>query len=121
MDRRQFIQAGGVAALGCSSIGSAFGQDKTPIKVGVLHSLSGTMAISETVLKDTALMAIDEINAKGGVHGQADRAGGRRPGVQLAAVRRKGAAADHAGQGGGDLRLLDLGVAQVGAAGVRRN
>jgi urea transport system substrate-binding protein len=40
------------------------------IKVGVLHSLSGTMAISETVLKDMALMAIDEINAKGGVLGK---------------------------------------------------
>ncbi len=40
------------------------------IKVGVLHSLSGTMAISETVLKDVALMAIDEINAKGGVLGK---------------------------------------------------
>jgi len=40
------------------------------IKVGVLHSLSGTMAISETVLKDTILMAIDEINAKGGVLGK---------------------------------------------------
>src|ERR1700676_4091798 len=40
------------------------------IKVGVLHSLSGTMAISETVLKDVILMAIDEINAKGGVMGK---------------------------------------------------
>ncbi|WP_457419795.1 urea ABC transporter substrate-binding protein [Roseateles sp. P5_E7] len=40
------------------------------IKVGVLHSLSGTMAISETVLKDTVLMAIDEINAKGGLLGK---------------------------------------------------
>jgi urea transport system substrate-binding protein len=40
------------------------------IKVGVLHSLSGTMAISETVLKDVTLMAIDEINAKGGVLGK---------------------------------------------------
>ncbi len=40
------------------------------IKVGVLHSLSGTMAISETALKDTVLMAIDEINAKGGVLGK---------------------------------------------------
>ena len=40
------------------------------IKIGVLHSLSGTMAISETVLKDTVLMAIDEINAKGGVLGK---------------------------------------------------
>ncbi len=40
------------------------------IKVGVLHSLSGTMAISETSLKDMALFTIDEINAKGGVLGK---------------------------------------------------
>ncbi|MET0383761.1 MAG: urea ABC transporter substrate-binding protein [Burkholderiaceae bacterium] len=40
------------------------------IKVGILHSLSGTMAISETVLKDTALMTIAEINAAGGVLGR---------------------------------------------------
>lgn len=40
------------------------------IKVGILHSLSGTMAISETSLKDTALMAINEINANGGVLGK---------------------------------------------------
>src|SRR5882757_1730402 len=40
-----------------------------PIKVGILHSLSGTMAISETSLKDVALMAIDELNAEGGVLG----------------------------------------------------
>ena len=71
MDRRQFIQAGGLAALSCSSISTAFGQDKTPIKVGVLHSLSGTMAISETALKETALMTVREINAKGGVMGRA--------------------------------------------------
>ena len=77
------------------------------------------MAISETVLKDVALMAIDEINAKGGVLGKKLEAGGRRPGVELAAVRREGAPADHAGQGRGRVRLLDVGVAQVGAAGVR--
>jgi urea transport system substrate-binding protein len=41
-----------------------------PIKVGILHSLSGTMAISETSLRDVALMTIDEINAKGGVLGR---------------------------------------------------
>src|SRR5689334_14972322 len=41
-----------------------------PIKVGILHSLSGTMAISETSLKDTALMTIAEINASGGVMGR---------------------------------------------------
>ncbi len=40
------------------------------IKVGILHSLSGTMAISETSLKDVALMTIDEINASGGVLGK---------------------------------------------------
>src|SRR5258708_27948688 len=40
------------------------------IKVGILHSLSGTMAISETSLRDILLMAIDEINAKGGVMGK---------------------------------------------------
>ncbi len=46
-------------------------EDKSaPIKVGILHSLSGTMAISETSLKDVALMAIDEINAAGGLLGR---------------------------------------------------
>ena len=40
------------------------------IKVGILHSLSGTMAISETALKETALMTIEEINAQGGVLGK---------------------------------------------------
>ena len=40
------------------------------IKVGVLHSLSGTMAISETTLKDTILMLIDEQNKKGGLLGR---------------------------------------------------
>jgi urea transport system substrate-binding protein len=40
------------------------------VKVGVLHSLTGTMAISEISLRDTVLMAIDEINAKGGVLGK---------------------------------------------------
>ncbi|HLL13235.1 MAG TPA: urea ABC transporter substrate-binding protein [Rubrivivax sp.] len=52
---------------GLSSL-PALAQDT--IKVGVLHSLSGTMAISETVLKDTILMAIDEVNAKGGLLGK---------------------------------------------------
>jgi urea transport system substrate-binding protein len=56
----------GVAALGFGSLASA----ADTIKVGVLHSLSGTMAISESVLKDTVLMTIDEINAKGGVLGK---------------------------------------------------
>jgi len=40
------------------------------IKVGILHSLSGTMSISEVSVKDSEMMAIDEINAKGGVLGK---------------------------------------------------
>src|SRR5688572_29653970 len=47
----------------------AVAQDET-IKVGVLHSLSGTMAISETTLKDTMLFLIDQQNKKGGLLGK---------------------------------------------------
>ena len=50
------------------SAGLAAAADDT-IKIGVLHSLTGTMAISETTLKDTVLMMIDEQNKKGGVLG----------------------------------------------------
>ena len=56
----------GIAALGVST----FARAEDTIKVGVLHSLSGTMAISETVLKDTILMEIDAQNAKGGLLGK---------------------------------------------------
>ncbi|MEZ5648949.1 MAG: urea ABC transporter substrate-binding protein [Burkholderiaceae bacterium] len=57
-----------LAVAGLPFAGQALAADT--IKVGILHSLSGTMAISETVLKDTALMAIDEINAAGGLLGK---------------------------------------------------
>lgn len=53
-------------ALSFSNVASA----ADTIKVGVLHSLSGTMAISETTLKDTMLMLIDEQNKKGGLLGK---------------------------------------------------
>ena len=62
----------GVAAL-LGNLGNwtlSYGADKEPIKVGVLHSLSGTMAISEVSLKDVVSMAVEEINAKGGVVGR---------------------------------------------------
>ena len=65
--RRSFAMSLSAVALAVTGM-SAHAQ--ATIKVGVLHSLSGTMAISETVLKDTVLMAIDEINAKGGVLGK---------------------------------------------------
>ncbi|MFZ2987904.1 urea ABC transporter substrate-binding protein [Ideonella sp.] len=59
-----------LAAAACAMGFSSLAQAADTIKVGILHSLSGTMAISETVLKDVALMTIDEINAKGGVLGK---------------------------------------------------
>ena len=67
-NRRNFIKAT-VLAAALSSIGMAAHAADT-IKVGILHSLSGTMAISETALKETALMAIEEINKSGGVMGK---------------------------------------------------
>src|SRR5688500_6982385 len=57
----------GVAAL---ATGAAISHAADTIKIGVLHSLSGTMAISETTLKDTVLMMIEEQNKKGGLLGK---------------------------------------------------
>lgn len=57
-----------LSLLGLSSFGMAHAADT--IKIGIMHSLSGTMAISETPLKDVALMAIEDINAHGGVLGK---------------------------------------------------
>jgi urea transport system substrate-binding protein len=59
----------GTALAGALFASAAAAQDE-PIKVGILHSLSGTMAISETTLKDVMLMLIEEQNAKGGVLGR---------------------------------------------------
>lgn len=64
---KSLITAGVLAAsMAISSVASA----ADTIKVGILHSLSGTMAISETTLKDVMLMLIDEQNKKGGVLGK---------------------------------------------------
>jgi urea transport system substrate-binding protein len=72
MRKRHFLKTsiiGLTAGLGLALSGLATAADDT-IKVGVLHSLSGTMAISETTLKDTMLMLIDEQNKKGGILGK---------------------------------------------------
>jgi urea transport system substrate-binding protein len=58
------------ALLAASAIAVSAHAAEDTIKVGVLHSLSGTMAISETTLKDTVLMMIDEQNKKGGLLGK---------------------------------------------------
>jgi urea transport system substrate-binding protein len=55
-----------VAMLGIDEVNA----EDHKVKIGVLHSLRGTMAISETSLKDVALMAVEEINAAGGIMGK---------------------------------------------------
>ena len=72
MNRRHALRSvsAALAASGVLSLTSLGALAADTIKVGILHSLSGTMAISETVLKDVALMTIAEINAKGGVLGK---------------------------------------------------
>ena len=70
--RRTVLRGGLAAAAGlvCSPAIISSARAQGPIRIGILHSLSGTMAISETTLKDVMLMLIEEQNAKGGVLGR---------------------------------------------------
>jgi urea transport system substrate-binding protein len=68
MARRGFITLAAAALMSGAAGGAASAQET--IKVGVLHSLSGTMAISETTLKDVMLMLVEEQNKKGGLLGK---------------------------------------------------
>ncbi|HZS12061.1 MAG TPA: transporter substrate-binding protein, partial [Nitrospirales bacterium] len=77
--RREFLASSARTAAGIGAaalLGNlghwalSYAADKEPIKIGVLHSLSGTMAISEVSLRDVVLMAVEEINAAGGVLGR---------------------------------------------------
>ena len=70
MHRRSVLKQLALTTALAALCGVPAAQAADTVKVGVLHSLSGTMAISETVLKDVALMTFDEINAKGGVMGK---------------------------------------------------
>ena len=74
LSRRNFLKTGAAVGLGAAA-GIGFptvlrAQSSGTVKVGVLHSLSGTMAISEVSLRDVCMMAFEEINAKGGVMGK---------------------------------------------------
>ena len=125
LSRRGLVRLGAaaatVAAMGAvrAATSPASAQAAGPIKIGILHSLSGTMAISETTLKDVMLMLIEKQNKAGGVLGRKLEAGRGRSGLELAAVRRESPPAHQCRQMRRDVRLLDLGVAQIRAAGVR--
>jgi urea transport system substrate-binding protein len=68
LTRRHLMALASAALVSGAVMGTAQAQET--IKVGVLHSLSGTMAISETTLKDVMLMLIEEQNKKGGLLGK---------------------------------------------------
>ncbi|MBL8836924.1 MAG: urea ABC transporter substrate-binding protein [Alphaproteobacteria bacterium] len=69
--RRQILRGAAGAAIGAAALhGTKASAQAAPIKVGVLHSLSGTMAISETALRDTVLMMVQKQNAEGGLLGR---------------------------------------------------
>ena len=106
------------AALLASIAGSAAYAQET-IKVGILHSLSGTMAISETTLKDVMLMLIEEQNKKGGLLGKQLEAVVVDPASDWPLFAEKARELITVNGVAGDLRLLDLGVAEIRAAGLR--
>jgi urea transport system substrate-binding protein len=68
-NRRQLLATAALTGL-YLRVGTLPARAEDTIKIGILHSLSGTMAISETTLKDVMLMLIDEQNKKGGVLGK---------------------------------------------------
>ncbi|MEZ5584022.1 MAG: transporter substrate-binding protein [Candidatus Competibacteraceae bacterium] len=68
MNKKRTLLRGLLA--GALALGTVVVHAADTIKVGVLHSLSGTMAISETTLKDTVLMLVEEQNKKGGLLGK---------------------------------------------------
>ena len=70
LTRRSLLSTAAAAGVVSLSLPRFAMSQEGPIKIGVLHSLSGTMAISETTLKDTMLMLIAAQNAKGGVLGR---------------------------------------------------
>ena len=67
---KKWLSVVGAGALAASTFFAGAAQAADTIKVGVLHSLSGTMAISETTLKDTVLMLVDDLNKHGGLLGK---------------------------------------------------
>ena len=107
-----------LVAAGMAFSGRAKAQDT--IKVGILHSLSGTMAISETTLKDTDLMMIEEQNKKGGLLGKKLEAVVVDPASDWPLFAEKAAGIAGKGQSRRGLRVLDLGLQKIGAACFRK-
>src|SRR5260370_42497213 len=89
MKRNASLMTAGLLVAGIVASNKAAAQET--IKVGVLHLLSGTMAISETTLKDTILMMIYAQNKKGGLLGKKLEAVGDEPGANWSLFAQKAA------------------------------
>ena len=107
-----------ICVLAILTVSAALANAADTIKVGVLHSLSGTMAISETTLKDTILMMVDEQNAAGGLLGKDLEAVVVDPASNWPLFAEKATGTDREGRGGRDFWLLDVGLPQVRIAGL---
>ena len=112
-------ESGTGAASGNAPAVPASETSEETIKVGILHSLSGTMSISESIGQGRGAAGDRRDQRRGRRARQADRAGRRGRRVRLADIRREGEEADPAGQVADRVRLLDLGQPQGGAAGLR--
>ena len=103
--RRNWLRSAGLAAATVLGMVPAMAQTSSePVKIGILHSLSGTMAISETTLKDVMLMLIEEQNKRGGVLG-------RRLEAVVVDPASNCARADHGAESCRGVRLLDQRIA----------
>ena len=91
----------------------------TEVTVGILHSATGTMAISETGSIEAEKLAISQINEAGGVLGRKIKIIQEDGASDWPTFAEKGQEAAGQRQGRGDHGLLDLGIAQGGAAGLR--
>ncbi len=115
-----YVIAATVVLVGLGWWASGRYQQSEPIKVGILHSLTGPMAISERAMADAELLAIEEINASGGIHGRMIEPVVRRRTVRLANVRRRGGETHHGTRGGHGFRVLDFGQPQDRASDIRK-
>ncbi len=117
--RHSWLPAMVASAFLLGSVANGAAAEDT-IKIGILHSLSGTMAISETILKDLMLMQVAELNQNGGLLGKKVEAVVVDPASNWPLFAEKARELHQQGQGCRRIRLLDFGVAQIGAAGFRR-
>ena len=116
--RHRWLYAAAAIAIAVTS-GTGRARPKTPSRSESCIRYPGTMAISETILKDLMLMEVAEINAKGGLLGKKIEPVVVDPASNWPLFAEKARELLAKNKVCGRVRLLDVGVPQIGAAGVR--